>query len=116
LRAAPPAAQRPDPTKTTPPAQRGVRAAMRHASRPPPGAEDEAMTNALVRIELATKDVNKAKEFYGSVFEWQLEDVRMGNGATYTMIKPGEGPGGGMMKQPMPVSPRPGWRTCQSPM
>jgi predicted enzyme related to lactoylglutathione lyase len=60
--------------------------------------------NAFVHVELNTDDVAKAKAFYGKLFEWQLEDVPMDGGA-YTMIKVGEGTGGGLMKNPMPGVP-----------
>jgi len=63
------------------------------------------MANPFVHIELATTDLDKAKRFYGSLFEWKLEDVPMGGGMTYTMIGVGEGTGGGMMKHPMPGAP-----------
>jgi uncharacterized protein len=62
------------------------------------------MANPFVHVELATTDVNKAKTFYGKLFDWKLEDVSM-PGFTYTMIKVGEGTGGGMMKQLMPGAP-----------
>jgi predicted enzyme related to lactoylglutathione lyase len=60
------------------------------------------MPNPFVHVELDTTDVAKAKTFYGSLFDWQLEDVPMGPDFTYTMIKVGSGTGGGMMKHPMP--------------
>jgi hypothetical protein len=60
------------------------------------------MANPFVHVELSTTDVAKAKAFYGSLFDWKLEDVPMGPGDTYTLIKVGEGTGGGMMKQPAP--------------
>ena len=63
------------------------------------------MANAFVHVELATTDVDKAKDFYGKLFEWKLDDVDMGDGFTYTTIKPAAGTGGGMMKQPMPGQP-----------
>jgi predicted enzyme related to lactoylglutathione lyase len=47
----------------------------------------------------------QGKEFYGSLFDWKLEDMDMGGGATYTGIRVGEGTGGGMMKHPMPGAP-----------
>jgi len=59
------------------------------------------MTNAFVHVELNTTDVNKAKTFYGKLFEWTLEDVPMGENA-YTMINVGKGTGGGIMKQLIP--------------
>jgi uncharacterized protein len=62
------------------------------------------MSNAFVHVELGTNDVEKAKAFYGKLFEWKLEDVPMG-GSTYTMIGVGKGTGGGMMKQPVPGAP-----------
>lgn len=65
------------------------------------------MANAFVHIELSTDNVGKAKEFYGKLFKWSLEDMPMPDG-TYTMVKPGEGPGGGMMKKPSPEVPT-GW-------
>ena len=62
------------------------------------------MANPFVHVELNTTDLSKAKDFYGKLFDWKLEDVPMGNGI-YTMIKVGEGTGGGMMKHPMPGAP-----------
>lgn len=62
------------------------------------------MKNEFCHIELTTDDVGKAKEFYGGLFSWKFEDVDMG-GQTYTMINPGAGPGGGIMKKPMPDAP-----------
>lgn len=59
------------------------------------------MANAFVHVELNTTDVNKAKSFYGNLFEWTLEDVPGG----YTMIKVGTGTGGGIMKHPVPGAP-----------
>jgi predicted enzyme related to lactoylglutathione lyase len=63
------------------------------------------MANAFVHVELNTTDLDKAKDFYGKLFKWTLEDVPMGPGGTYTLIKVGEGTGGGMMKHPMPGAP-----------
>ena len=63
------------------------------------------MANAFVHVELNTTDVAKAKDFYGKLFDWTLEDVPMGGDGTYTMIKVGQGTGGGMMKNPMPGAP-----------
>ena len=63
------------------------------------------MANAFVHVELSTTDVAKAKDFYGKLFKWELEDVPMGGEDTYTMIKVGEGTGGGLMKQMMPGAP-----------
>lgn len=63
------------------------------------------MANAFVHVELNTTDVDKAKAFYGKLFDWTLEDVPMGPAGNYTMIKTGKGPGGGMMKHPVPGAP-----------
>jgi predicted enzyme related to lactoylglutathione lyase len=63
------------------------------------------MANPFVHVELSTTDVGKAKTFYGKLFDWKLEDVPMGSGGSYTMIKVGEGTGGGMMQNPAPGRP-----------
>ena len=63
------------------------------------------MGNPFVHVELATTDADKAKSFYQSLFDWQLSDIDMGGGMSYTMINVGEGTGGGMMKQIMPNAP-----------
>ena len=63
------------------------------------------MANPFVHVELGTTDLDKAKSFYQSLFDWQLHDVEMGGGMNYTMIGVGEGTGGGMMKHPVPGAP-----------
>src|SRR5471032_2244972 len=63
------------------------------------------MANPFVHVELNTQDLPKAKEFYGKLFNWQMDDVDMGPAGTYVVIKPGEGTGGGMMKHPVPGAP-----------
>ena len=62
------------------------------------------MANPFVHIELMANDIGKAKAFYGQLFDWKLEDMDMGS-MTYTMIKVGDGTGGGMMQNPMPDAP-----------
>ncbi len=62
------------------------------------------MANPFVHVELNTTDVDKAKKFYGRLFDWQMEDVAMGPSSQYTMIKTG-GTGGGILKHPMPGEP-----------
>jgi len=57
------------------------------------------MANPFVHVELHTQDPEKAKKFYNELFDWTLEDYPDMN---YTIIKVGEGTGGGMMKSPMP--------------
>ncbi len=66
------------------------------------------MANPFVHVELATTDLDKAKSFYSALFDWQLQDMDMGGGMSYTMIGVGEGTGGGMMKHPVPGAPS-GW-------
>jgi predicted enzyme related to lactoylglutathione lyase len=65
---------------------------------------DQIMGNPFVHVELMSTDVAKAKTFYGKLFDWKLDDMDMGD-MTYTMIKVGEGTGGGLMKNPMPNAP-----------
>lgn len=62
------------------------------------------MPNPFCHVELNTTDVKKAKDFYSKLFNWQLEDMDSPNGG-YTMIRVGEGTGGGMMKNPVPGAP-----------
>jgi len=62
------------------------------------------MGNPFVHVELMSNDVGKAKSFFGKLFDWKLEDMPMGD-STYTVIKVGEGTGGGIMKNPMPGAP-----------
>jgi hypothetical protein len=62
------------------------------------------MGHPFVHVELMSSDVGKAKSFYGKLFDWTLEDMPMAD-TTYTLIKVGEGTGGGLMKNPMPGAP-----------
>lgn len=67
------------------------------------------MANPFVHIELQTRDLAKAKDFYSRLFDWKLEDVPVsGAGMPYTMINVGEGTGGGMLTNPDPSIP-PHW-------
>ena len=61
------------------------------------------MPNPFVHTELNTTDVPKAKEFYGKLFDWKLED--MAGGMDYTLVKTGDTSIGGIMKHPMPGAP-----------
>ena len=63
------------------------------------------MANPFVHVELNTTDVDKAKTFYSQLFDWGLEDMSMGPSGTYTIIKVGDGTGGGLLKNPMPGVP-----------
>lgn len=59
------------------------------------------MPNPFIHVELSSTDPEKAKDFYGKLFDWKLEDMPMPQG-TYTMIDVGTGTGAGIMKQLMP--------------
>jgi predicted enzyme related to lactoylglutathione lyase len=52
------------------------------------------MANPFVHVELMSTDVGKAKSFYGKLFDWQIEDMPVGE-ITYSMIRVGEGTGAG---------------------
>ena len=62
------------------------------------------MPNPFVHVELNTTDLDKAKGFYGKLFDWTLEDTKMGENGDldYVMVKVGKGTGGGMMTQLIP--------------
>ena len=66
------------------------------------------MANPFVHVELHTGDLKRAKEFYGKLFDWKLDDTPMPGGGAYTMINVGTGTGGGMMTSPAPGVP-PHW-------
>ena len=56
------------------------------------------MGNPIVHWDLTVSDPEKAKAFYGSVFDWKFDDSSMPG---YTIIDVGiEGRGGGMMQRP----------------
>jgi len=64
------------------------------------------MSNPFVHVELQTTDPEKAKEFYSRLLDWQLQDIPLDDeGGVYTLIRVGEGVGGGMMKHPCPDAP-----------
>ena len=65
------------------------------------------MPNPFVHVELQTRDLPKAKEFYARLFDWKLQDLPM-QGGSYTMIEVGDGTGGGMIASPDPDAP-PSW-------
>jgi len=48
--------------------------------------------------DLMTPDVEKAKKFYGALFNWQTEALPMEEGMTYTMLKNGDNGIGGMVQ------------------
>lgn len=56
------------------------------------------MGNHLCHFEFMVSDSEKAKQFYGKVFDWEFKvDPGMAN---YTMIDAGKEPGGGIMNKP----------------
>ncbi len=62
------------------------------------------MPNPFCHIELQTDDTDKAKDFYGQLFDWKFDDMPMPEGI-YSMINVGEGTGGGIVKTPVPNVP-----------
>ena len=66
------------------------------------------MANPFVHVELHTGDLKRAKEFYGKLFDWKLEDAPMPGGGSYTLIQVGNGTGGGMETSRTPGVP-PHW-------
>jgi predicted enzyme related to lactoylglutathione lyase len=62
------------------------------------------MGNPCVHCEVMSTDVGKAKEFFGKLFDWQLDDMPV-HDMVYTMIRVGDGTGGGIMKNPIPNAP-----------
>ncbi|HEU5059106.1 MAG TPA: VOC family protein [Kofleriaceae bacterium] len=62
------------------------------------------MANTFCHIELGTENPRAARDFYSKLFDWKFEDTPMPQG-DYTMIKTGEGPGGGLMQKQMPEAP-----------
>jgi uncharacterized protein len=66
-----------------------------------PIAERRRMMNPFIHIELNSPDPDKSKAFYGELFQWQLEATPNSpvSDDSYTVIKVGEGTGGGIMKQ-----------------
>ncbi|MEP7353623.1 MAG: VOC family protein [Acidobacteriota bacterium] len=65
------------------------------------------MSAPFAHLELNTSDVSKAKAFYKDLFQWEMDDLPNDKvpGMEYTMIKTAKGPGGGIMKNPMPGVP-----------
>lgn len=62
------------------------------------------MSNPFCHIELGTENPRAARDFYSKLFDWKFEDMSMPQG-DYTMIKAGEGPGGGLMQKQMAAAP-----------
>ena len=60
------------------------------------------MGNPFVHIELNSGDLAKSKKFYKGLFQWDMKDMPMGPGMTYTTIGVGKGVGGGMQASQWP--------------
>ena len=41
----------------------------------------------VVHFEIPVDDQERAKEFYSSIFEWEVNDADMGGGVVYTTVK-----------------------------
>jgi hypothetical protein len=63
--------------------------------------------------ELATTDVEKAKEFYSKLLDWTFDDATEVTGDPYWFIKAGESSIGGLLKMPEPWGE--GHRSCWTP-
>ena len=64
---------------------------------------DKPSTGVFCWTELMTRDVAKAKQFYGDLIGWKMTDQQMGD-FTYTMLTPpgSKEPVGGMMQMDGP--------------
>ncbi len=60
------------------------------------------MPNPFCHVELNTTNLPKARRFYTKLFAWKLKDLPHEELGKYTMVRVGEGTGGGMMKQLIP--------------
>jgi predicted enzyme related to lactoylglutathione lyase len=63
------------------------------------------MSRSFIHLELNTGDTRGARSFYRHVFQWEFNDVKMGDGMVYTQIKTPSGPGGGMQVKAMADAP-----------
>jgi predicted enzyme related to lactoylglutathione lyase len=54
------------------------------------------MAGELVHFEIGASDVGRAQSFYGALLGWTFESY--GGPTEYTMVKAGDGPGGGIYK------------------
>jgi predicted enzyme related to lactoylglutathione lyase len=60
-----------------------------------------AVGNPFVHVELNTPDPAKVKAFYSKLFQWKFEEMPSPDTPdhAYTLVRVGEGTGGGIMKQ-----------------
>jgi predicted enzyme related to lactoylglutathione lyase len=54
------------------------------------------MAGELVHFEIGVSDIGRAQSFYGPLLGWSFESY--GGPTEYTVIKAGDGPGGGIYK------------------
>ncbi len=57
-------------------------------------------TGKFVWFDYVGKEVDKAKAFFGELFHWKTQDVKLSSGTTYSMIVAGDKTIGGYMGQP----------------
>ena len=51
--------------------------------------------NGVCHFEIPSRDFDKARKFYGELFNWKFSEM----GDEYLTFKPPDGPGGGFSKQ-----------------
>jgi predicted enzyme related to lactoylglutathione lyase len=66
------------------------------------GAQLVNAPGALAWNELATPDVDAAKNFYGGLLGWTYDDMEMDGGMAYSIIKNGDRQNGGIRSQAPP--------------
>ncbi len=59
----------------------------------------------FVHLELTTDEPNSAREFYSKLFSWDFEEIDMGEAGSYFMVRPTDGPEGGITGKQMPEQP-----------
>src|SRR3954465_5913740 len=64
--------------------------------------------------DVTTTDQASAKEFYGGLFGWEAEDMPVGDGVVYSMMKLG-GPHGAAVPPPPTLTPAAGTVAAISP-
>jgi len=73
------------------------------------------MANPFVHVNSRLRTPIRQSLFTAELFDWKLEDVEIAPGFPYTMVRVGEGTGGGIMKTPAPgPSQLSGCLTCWS--
>lgn len=63
------------------------------------------MANPFVHCELMSTDPEKSQTFFSKMFDWKFQEMPSPDGTTYSIIKVGDGTGGGLMKNPIPGVP-----------